>query len=404
MTSGGKRALVLLVAMTLLGLAVPGAGAAEQGAHMTSNQPSRKGALECSGDPTTGPVPVLLVHGTALTAAENWGTSYVPAMIAEGRAVCTVSLPGSAVGDLQRSIEYVATAIRDLHAMAGRRIAVIGHSQGAFLPRVALRVWPDLAARVDDVIGLAGLYDHGSTELVSRCATTCVPAMRQMATGSAFLTAIGRRALPAGPSYTNIGTLGDTTITPQPLANRQAGATAIEIQDVCPGRTIPLSEHGLIVGDAVAKALVDDALDHTGAAAAGRVPTSTCAQVFYAGFVPNPFLDAAPFVKERLRPVTSTEPALRCHLRLACADVTARGRLLADPRRSVTRTAVTWKGAVPLDGRIRVTYRGTTVVRRVRPGGLTLRINRGRGAGLLVLETRPDRYTAWAREDAVRLR
>lgn len=404
MTSGGKRALVVLVAMALLGLAAPDAGAAEQGAHMTSDQQSRSGALDCSGDPTTGPVPALLVHGTGVTAAENWSTTYVPAMVAEGRAVCTVSLPGAAVGDLQRSIEYVATAIRELNAAAGRRIAVIGHSQGAYLPRVALRVWPDLAARVDDVIGLAGLYDHGSTALVRRCATQCVPAMQQMATGSTFLAAIGRRALPVGPSYTNIGTLGDTVITPQPLANQQTGATAVEIQDVCPGRTIPLSEHGLIVGDAVAKALVDDALAHRGAAVASRVPTTTCAQVFYAGFVPNPFLEAAPFVQERLSPATTTEPALRCHLRTTCADVTARGRLLADPRRVVSRTAVTWTGSVPLDGRIRVTYRGTTLVRRVRPGGLTLRIDRPTGAGLLVLETRPDRYTAWAREDAVRLR
>lgn len=407
MTSGGKRGLVLLAIVVLVGLMAPaGAQAAESGARMSSNERLRDGSLSCSQDPATaGPTPVLLVHGTALTAAENWGTSYVPAMTAEGRTVCTVSLPGTATGDLQTSIEYVATAIRELNAAAGRRIDVIGHSQGALLPRAALKVWPDLAARVDDVIGLAGVYENGSQELVSRCAEACAPAMHQMATGSRFLAALARRALPSGPSYTNIGTLGDTTVTPQPLANTQRGATAIEIQDVCPGRTIELSEHALIVGDAIAKALVDDALDHAGPAAASRVPTSTCDEVYYPGFVPNALLEAAPFVRERLKGTTTSEPALRCHLRLDCADVAARGRLLEDPRRTVTRKAVTWRATVPLTGSVRVRLGRTTVSRRVAPGGLTLRINRpARTKGLLVLETRPDRYTAWAREDAVRLR
>ncbi len=371
---------------------------------MTSSEKGRAKSLRCTGDPAgPGPVPVLLVHGTALTALENWGSSYFPALLAEGHAVCTVSLPEISTGDLQRSIEYVATAIRTFNDTAGRPISVLGHSQGAFLPRIALKVWPDLAARVDDVIGLAGVYERGSEALVPRCADECVVAMRQMATGSKLLRALNRRPLPEGPSYTNIGTLNDGTVTPQPAANKQRGAKAIEIQDVCPGREIPISEHGLIIGDAVAKALVDDALGHRGPAKARRVPTATCNEVFYPTFAPNPFLEAAPFIKGRLHDTTPTEVGLRCHLRQNCADAKARGRLVESLRRTVTPKAIIWRGAVPLDGHVRVSTRGSSIVRRVRPGDLRLRVKRPAGRGVMVLETRPDRYSVWARESAVRM-
>jgi triacylglycerol lipase len=412
MTSGGKCGFALLTAALVLigtvGLTAPTASARDTGAHMGSGRDQRVGAVRCTGDLTTGPRPVLLVHGTGLTAAENWSGSYLPALVADGRAVCTVSLPATAVGDVQTNAEYVATAIREVHTRAGRRIAVLGHSQGAMLPRLALRVWPDLAARVDDVIGLAGVYDRGSSDLVRRCETECVPAMHQMATGSRLLRAVGRRALPAGPagpSYTNIGALGDLTVTPQPAANQQAGATAVAVQDVCPGREIPVSEHAMIIGDAVAKALVDDALEHAGAAVAARIDTATCDEVYYPGFVPEPFLDAASSIRARLRPTTPSEAPVRCYLRPTCSDASGRGRLLEGARVEVTRRSVTWTGRVPLDGRVRVSFRGSSYVRRVRPGSVTLRVDRPRGArGTMVLSTMPDRYSVWAREGSARLR
>lgn len=398
-------ALVLATAVTTsVSTPAGAAGGQADGPRMSSGSAGRQDAVTCTGDLRRGPVPVLLVPGTAVSAVENWSTSYQPALLAEGRAVCLVALPDYALGDLQRSIEYVATAIRVVQTRAHRRIAVIGHSQGALLPRIALKVWPDLARRVDDVIGLAGVYDRGSEGLTQRCQRACVTAMHQMRHGARLLRATAQRRLPTGPSYTNIGTRGDQAVTPQPAANRQAGATAIEVQDVCRGRRIPVNEHGYIIGDAVAKALVDDALSHRGAARAGRVPRSTCELVYYPGFVPTPLLTVAPFVRGRLTGKVRHEPALRCHLRRSCADVDARGRLLEDRRRSVGSSTVTWRAQVPLDGLVKITFRGRSAVHRVRPGSLTLRVRRPRGSGVLVLETLPDRYSAWAREDALRLR
>jgi hypothetical protein len=83
--------------------------------------------------------------------------------------------------------------------------------------------------------------------------------------------------------------------------------------------------------------------------------------------------------------------------------VLARGRLLEKKVRTMTATSITWQGDVQLDGRLRIRLGTHTIEQRVAPGLLRLRINRPRGHGLLVLETRPDRYSVWAREDSVRL-
>ena len=48
-----------------------------------------------------------------------------------------MELPGHATGDGQRSVEYVVAAIRAVSARAHRRIAVVGHSQGALLATFA---------------------------------------------------------------------------------------------------------------------------------------------------------------------------------------------------------------------------------------------------------------------------
>ena len=65
-------------------------------------------------------------------------------------------------------------AIRRIHRISGRRVAVMGHSQGGMSMRWALRFWPDTRAMVDDVIGFAG-SNHG-TDSGGGCANGCTPA------------------------------------------------------------------------------------------------------------------------------------------------------------------------------------------------------------------------------------
>src|SRR5215218_4243630 len=92
------------------------------GARATSPEPplkepeaERVRALECFGDLAhSSRRPVLLVHGTGATAAENWEWGYQRVLVKRGHSVCRVNLPDRAYGDTQRSVEYVVTAIRKI--------------------------------------------------------------------------------------------------------------------------------------------------------------------------------------------------------------------------------------------------------------------------------------------------
>jgi len=78
---------------------------------------------------------VLLVQGTGATAKDNWSWTYEPALNKLSIPWCQIDLPDHATGDIQINGEYVVYAIRTMYARAGRRIAIIGHSQGGMVPR-----------------------------------------------------------------------------------------------------------------------------------------------------------------------------------------------------------------------------------------------------------------------------
>ena len=78
----------------------------------------------------------------------------MPALLGRGLAVCTVELPDNARADNQRSAEYVVQAVRTMSARYGSKVDVVAHSQGPVTARWALKWWPDVAARVDDLVVL----------------------------------------------------------------------------------------------------------------------------------------------------------------------------------------------------------------------------------------------------------
>ena len=374
-------------------------GADEPGPAMLTSSIDRVNALSCYGDPEyAARPPVLLVPGTSVTPLENWDPSYLPVLLERGHAVCLVWLPALGTKDVQANVEYVATAIRTLAGWSSRRMSIIGHSQGALLPLVALRTWPDLAAHVDDVVGVAGVYDHGSADIARTCATRCLPALHQVAAGSAFLDHIGRRPLPPGPSYTNIGTRDDQTITPQPAANEQPGTTSIIVESVCPGRTIPAPEHAMIIGDAVALSLVVDALDHPGAADEQRFDQATCAEQHYPEFDAARFLGAAGSPSPGMAAPVAEEPPLYCRVTADCRSPRLRGYLIARTSYAVGRKRVTVGIIAQLPGRLRVTLGDRTVTLSVRPGPVVLQLRRPAERKRLRIKTRPLYYTAWATE------
>jgi triacylglycerol esterase/lipase EstA (alpha/beta hydrolase family) len=280
-------------------------------------------SLACKGDLTRGPKPaVLLVHGTSVTASENWSHTYEPSLTALGFAWCTVSLPARGTADIQVAGEYVVNAIRALHQRSGRPIAVIGASQGGMLPRWALRFWPDTRPMVDDVVGIVA-SNHGTTLWPSGCEPKCMPAQWQQAAGSSFMAALNSEPETfAGISYTNIYTRHDGTVEPNAddsgstsLHGGSGRIANIALQDVCP---IDPSNHILAgFADHIAFALAKDALTRPGPADLDVVKRVGCLQRLWPGVnlrrvVPD--VVAAAITHPGSAVPVSAEPALACYV------------------------------------------------------------------------------------------
>lgn len=224
---------------------------------------------------------VLLVHGTSVTADENWGWSYAKALPHAGFDICTVEMPDRLLVDIQTTTEYVVHAIRVVARRSGQRVSVVGLSQGALQPRWALRWWPDLRHLVDDYVSMAGT-NRGSVFADSACAASpCLASLWQQRTrGSAFQVALNSGdTTPGDVSYTSVYSLTDEIIqpvAPVPVASIE-GAVNIAVQDICPGRYVG---HVQSIADATYYAVVLDALTHRGPARPLRVDRHSCLQVF----------------------------------------------------------------------------------------------------------------------------
>ena len=273
--------------------------------------------------------PVLLVPGTGATADDNYAWNYEPQFDKLGIPWCAVTFPSAGNNDVQINGEYVVYAIRTMFARAGRRIAIVGHSQGGMVPRWALRWWPDTRPMVDDVIGFAGT-NHGTTMAHADCPRGCIPADTQQASDSKFIAALnsGQETFP-GISYTEVYSHFDEEVQPNQDSNGTSSLhggggriTNVAVQDICPNDT---SEHlGLGTVDTVAYSLAIDALEHDGPADPSRIPLSVCAQPLMPGINPVTFpLDAgrAAFDVETSSGDTVThEPPLACYVFAACTS------------------------------------------------------------------------------------
>jgi hypothetical protein len=293
--------------------------------------------------------PVLLVPGTSLNPATDYGYGWEPALRTLGWPYCAVTLPGNAMGDIQVAGEYVVYAIRTMHAAYGGLIDIVGHSQGGMVPRWALRFWPDTRAMVDDLVGLSP-SNHGTLDAIPVCAASCAPAFWQQRSNAAFIAALNsaQETFP-GISYTDIYTNTDEVVVPNfgPAASSSlsggGGAIAnIAIQSVCPA---DVTEHlGVGIYDNTAYQLALDALTHPGPADPSRVAATTCLTPLMPGIDPSTF--AANYANTLASvagtvassPRTTSEPPLACYVTVTCPT----GRAAAQERSSVmpaTRSA-----------------------------------------------------------------
>lgn len=247
-------------------------------------------SLRCSpGVQDAGVEPVLLNPATGVTAEQNYSWSWEPALDQLGIPWCAYTAPHSTLDDIQVSGEYLVHAIRTMYALAGRRIAVMGHSQGGMSMRWALRFWPDTRDMVDDVIGFSG-SNHGTTLAGGDCAHGCPPAVWQQAAGARFIAALNSFAETfRGISYTEIWTHTDEVVQPAGSAATASAAlhtgdgaiTNVATQDLCPLDPYEHLEVGTV--DPVAYALAVDALTHAGPADPSRVSRMVCLQTTMPG-------------------------------------------------------------------------------------------------------------------------
>jgi hypothetical protein len=233
---------------------------------------------------------VLFVPGTTVTPQENYGRNWFPALDKLGWPYCSVTEPNNAMGDAQVSAEYVVYAIRYVHEISGRKVQILGHSQGGTEPRFALRFWPDLRPMVDDYITFAAT-NHGSVTVNGLCPPVlgCAPALWEQEYHSQYTQALNsyQETFP-GISYTDIYTRPDEFVQPNlssdgttSLHGGGGDIANIALQDICP---IDVSEH-IAVGtyDPVAYAIAMDALTHAGPADPARVSRTVCGQAFMPG-------------------------------------------------------------------------------------------------------------------------
>jgi triacylglycerol esterase/lipase EstA (alpha/beta hydrolase family) len=287
-------------------------------------------SLECTGNlAIAGRAPVLLVPGTGSNPHSNFSWNWEPALNMLGIPWCAVTLPDNALGDIQVAGEYVVNGIRTMYARAGRRISIIGHSQGGMLPRWPLRFWPDTRAMVDDQIGFAP-SNHGTTGADPLCTFSCAAADWQQRDISEFIKALNsyQETFP-GISYTEIYSHFDEVVTPN---SDDSGSSSLHggggeitneaIQQICP---LDVSEH-LAIGtqDNVAYALAIDALDHPGPADPSRIPSSVCTQPLMPGINPATYAtDLASAAADlafntATAPQISAEPPLACYVTASC--------------------------------------------------------------------------------------
>jgi hypothetical protein len=276
------------------GLAVVGAWSGPPGVHAgTSADPpfsvpmDRLAAgLECP-HPFTHPEhdPVLLVHGTFTNGHENFSWNWELLLPSRGYDYCLVTYPDRGLGDMQVSAEYVAYAVQEMHRRTGRKIGVIGHSQGGVLPRWAIKWWPSVQADVDDFVMLAAPnHGVGLATGAEQSPVPIIPAGYQFAPESKFMAALnGGDESPGAVDYSSIYSTTDELVqpaSPVPTAAIDWGRTVanvrnLAVQEMCPGRLVDHIAIGTT--DRVAQELALDALSHPGPVDPARVPVlPTC--------------------------------------------------------------------------------------------------------------------------------
>lgn len=194
-----------------------------------------------------GSTPVLIVGG--LTEPQALLDTLQGRLEAAGFTVFTMQLPGAIPGtqDIALSAQAVAAKARQVLSQTGAaKLDVVGHSEGGLALRYYVKNLGG-AAQVARYVSLA-TPQHGTQlaniigafPIIGQLAGQLCVACAQMAVGSAFLAALNSPTdVPAGPSYTALGTRFDELVVPAPQASfLQDGGTNASVQQFCPNDVV----------------------------------------------------------------------------------------------------------------------------------------------------------------------
>jgi triacylglycerol lipase len=251
-------------------------GAITAGAKLDADPP---GANDWDCRPTAAhPRPVVLVHGTLGNKNTNW-QAYSPLLANNGYCVFSLTygvVAGSPVpvnqfggmGKIQDSAQQLKVFVdRVLQATGARKVDLIGHSQGTYMPEYYVKFLGG-ASKVKKYVSLAPLWHGtGSTGFMGLLAKAfgadeddfpICNACPQMGSDSAFLAKLRAGGLVVGGiEYTNIMTKHDELVRPY-TSGSEPGMRNIVVQDHC---KTDYAEHFEIAADPVAAQIVLNTLD-----------------------------------------------------------------------------------------------------------------------------------------------
>lgn len=276
-----RAAVVAATALTAVAVAVAGPGGlGTANADVAPDhalilpEPALVGANDFTCRPTADkPNPVVLVHGLGATASENW-YFLAPHLAQQGYCVFAKTygmdprFPSrGGIKPMEQSAAELAAFVDEVLAATGaRKVDLVGHSEGAIMPRWYLKFLGG-TAEVDHFVGWAG-PNHGTniwgiTELrhlipgwdgyMGASCGSCP----QFMPGSDFITKLNAGdETPGNVHYTVIVTKYDELVTPYSTSFLE-GATNIVLQEVDPAN---FAGHASMAADPTTFALTLQAL------------------------------------------------------------------------------------------------------------------------------------------------
>lgn len=203
--------------------------------------------LTGGAQPSAAPAVAQDVPGTVVLVPGYGGSTAALEVLAArlrsaGRDAVVVQLPGDGTADLRTYVPVLAATVRSALAAGAPSVDVVGYSAGG----VVARLWEAAGGTaVTRRVVTLGSPHHGTTVAgvgARYVPGACPEACRELVPGSDLLDALNEGdETPAGPVWLSLWTSADETVTP-PDSARLAGATNLQLQDLCPGVTTAHSQ------------------------------------------------------------------------------------------------------------------------------------------------------------------